>query len=211
MSRGIGQNMFYYIETMINNEDGKRTEEKKVYSNIDRKSYSNPILNYMESMLSYDEDEYNYFYRPSMVSFPPLPRRRSIVDLYLNNLLNVPSYRDVDILEQKMLDLALSESLNYYKTQEKKPNMKINIKTSKYIGENNESCTICSDDIENNQDIIELKCKHIFHPNCIEEWVMYKPECPVCRGEVDVIDTSNVKKEEEGEYTNDNTKTSDEK
>ena len=35
--------------------------------------------------------------------------------------------------------------------------------------------------IDENQDIIELDCKHKFHKNCIMEWVNeYDYKCPIC-------------------------------
>ena len=55
----------------------------------------------------------------------------------------------------------------------------ISIKIYKLIINYNKFCCICLDNIRYNG--IELKCNHIFHKNCIEEWKKYNNICPICR------------------------------
>ncbi|KAG0453099.1 hypothetical protein HPP92_025763 [Vanilla planifolia] len=47
--------------------------------------------------------------------------------------------------------------------------------------ESEEICTICQDDIHADKERTKLRCGHIFHFGCIEDWLMVKNECPVCR------------------------------
>ncbi|KAI8896393.1 hypothetical protein BC833DRAFT_597565 [Globomyces pollinis-pini] len=42
-------------------------------------------------------------------------------------------------------------------------------------------CPVCQDDFTENIDIIRLPCQHIFHPNCILDWLKLNGTCPVCR------------------------------
>jgi hypothetical protein len=42
-------------------------------------------------------------------------------------------------------------------------------------------CAICFEVIQNNQKIVELRCQHLFHPECSKDWVVEKKRCPVCR------------------------------
>jgi hypothetical protein len=51
-----------------------------------------------------------------------------------------------------------------------------------------ENCTICVSKYQIGENVTELNCKHIFHTECISEWVKYKSECPVCRQSIDTID-----------------------
>ena len=44
-----------------------------------------------------------------------------------------------------------------------------------------DSCVICINDFKRNETILKLHCNHIFHENCIEEWLQIKMECPICR------------------------------
>lgn len=52
------------------------------------------------------------------------------------------------------------------------------------------NCVICLDVINtqtvNDQELpSELKCHHVFHKECITEWLKFKHNCPTCRAEVD--------------------------
>jgi hypothetical protein len=44
-------------------------------------------------------------------------------------------------------------------------------------------CSICSDYIQINSNIIKLKCNHIFHEFCIKSWLLENYICPMCRNE----------------------------
>ena len=93
--------------------------------------------------------------------------------------------------EDIMFDIAVRESLNHYKTQEKKPNIKLDIKGTTVDSEmKDEICTICVSEYEVGDQITKTKCNHVFHTNCISEWVKYKTECPVCRKSIQTIDES---------------------
>ena len=45
--------------------------------------------------------------------------------------------------------------------------------------ENNE-CIICLDDMKIGDNIKILKCGHIYHHKCINDWFNVKKECPIC-------------------------------
>jgi hypothetical protein len=48
------------------------------------------------------------------------------------------------------------------------------------------SCTICTDEFEDDSKIQLLNCQHIYHHNCLTEWVKRKPDCPICRNPVKI-------------------------
>ena len=50
-----------------------------------------------------------------------------------------------------------------------------------YYGTNKEHCTICCDNINYSQIVRKLKCDHIFHYKCIDEWLETNTKCPNCR------------------------------
>lgn len=63
-----------------------------------------------------------------------------------------------------------------------------NIRSEKfknYIDNNNNGinyCSICLDKFNDNDDIKILECDHIYHFDCIKEWLLkYKNTCPICR------------------------------
>lgn len=46
------------------------------------------------------------------------------------------------------------------------------------------TCTICIDDLHENEHIIYLQCEHYFHKNCSEKWFEITKTCPNCRSNV---------------------------
>lgn len=48
--------------------------------------------------------------------------------------------------------------------------------------EENQGCSICTDDFEKGQDIRVLPCNHQFHPACVDPWLLdVSGTCPLCR------------------------------
>ena len=48
----------------------------------------------------------------------------------------------------------------------------------------NQECSICLVDFEDEDDYVDLKCKHVFHETCLKEWVVRKMDCPNCREKI---------------------------
>ena len=44
-----------------------------------------------------------------------------------------------------------------------------------------DECVICLENYESNKKITTLKCDHIFHYDCINEWFDTNQSCPLCR------------------------------
>ena len=49
-----------------------------------------------------------------------------------------------------------------------------------------EVCSICleelfPEDVENSNQVIELKCNHMFHKECLDPWVINNKCCPLCK------------------------------
>ncbi|KAL0819227.1 hypothetical protein ABMA28_008472 [Loxostege sticticalis] len=45
-------------------------------------------------------------------------------------------------------------------------------------------CTICSDLVNQAENIFATKCGHIFHYNCLAQWIERSKSCPQCRNKV---------------------------
>ena len=49
------------------------------------------------------------------------------------------------------------------------------------LNEENKKCIICLEDFKDNDNAIFLPCFHVFHNNCIREWLRNKDFCPLCK------------------------------
>ena len=47
-------------------------------------------------------------------------------------------------------------------------------------------CSICLDDFNSEKEVIFLDCKHIYHMECIIEWINKDASCPLCRKNIQV-------------------------
>lgn len=56
------------------------------------------------------------------------------------------------------------------------------------ISDKNTQCTVCMDNIDLNQTIVQTQCNHIFHSKCLDNWVKYKSDCPICRKKIPVLE-----------------------
>ncbi|CDW72129.1 ring finger protein 215 [Stylonychia lemnae] len=47
-----------------------------------------------------------------------------------------------------------------------------------------ESCCICLDDFKQDQIIRRLQCKHSFHKDCLDQWLVRCGSCPLCKNNI---------------------------
>jgi len=62
-----------------------------------------------------------------------------------------------------------------------------NLPITKYKKEKyseNFQCIICMEEFNEKEKVKLLPCGHIFHPNCIKEWLMKQKSCPFCKSEI---------------------------
>lgn len=108
--------------------------------------------------------------------------------LNMTNIMNGLFGSINDISEDRMMEIAQEESLEYYNTQEKKPDVKLDIDESvvtDIIRDTN--CAICISSFIVGEIITKLECNHVLHTNCVAEWVKYKSECPICRQSIKTV------------------------
>jgi Ring finger domain len=42
-------------------------------------------------------------------------------------------------------------------------------------------CVLCMYEIEEGEEMRDLRCKHLFHKRCLDRWLVKKLTCPLCR------------------------------
>eukprot|EP00927_Polykrikos_kofoidii_P086149 TRINITY_DN9572_c0_g1_i2.p1 TRINITY_DN9572_c0_g1~~TRINITY_DN9572_c0_g1_i2.p1 ORF type:complete len:369 (+),score=64.25 TRINITY_DN9572_c0_g1_i2:205-1311(+) len=64
------------------------------------------------------------------------------------------------------------------------------IKVTAYDIEVNESteCAICLDELVVGQPALRIVCGHLYHEDCVKDWLKKSNECPVCRYELPIDD-----------------------
>ena len=51
---------------------------------------------------------------------------------------------------------------------------------------NSNHCIICQENFHQEDKVSALSCRHIFHQECVENWLLnYNSVCPICRREVE--------------------------
>jgi len=67
-----------------------------------------------------------------------------------------------------------------------KKRFKLNKKNIKEFKLNNEICVICQDDydINSNKKCYQLYCNHVFHKECLKEWLKNEMKCPLCNSSI---------------------------
>ncbi|KAH7441042.1 hypothetical protein KP509_03G023000 [Ceratopteris richardii] len=96
---------------------------------------------------------------------------------------------DIDSMSYEDL-LALEESIGNVCTGLEKDAISSCLKSKLYtinndLAPNQENselrCSICQVDFEEGNELGTLKCGHSHHVQCIEEWLMRKNQCPICK------------------------------
>lgn len=48
-----------------------------------------------------------------------------------------------------------------------------------------DKCTICLSEFEQEEDVRRLPCMHLFHVECVDQWLMHNKRCPICRVDIE--------------------------
>ena len=89
---------------------------------------------------------------------------------FLQNFLNIMNLQNPQNMEDVRATLGEDgeKEIKHYKLKEKLDG----------------TCSVCMMELEKDQEVSELKCKHVFHKDCIMKWLKdYNYKCPICRAE----------------------------
>ena len=54
------------------------------------------------------------------------------------------------------------------------------------ITDSHKECSVCLERFEDDNEIVLLNCRHIFHSQCIITWIGQHLTCPICRGRIEI-------------------------
>ncbi len=96
------------------------------------------------------------------------------------------------IVENQLYNQALLESREEYDNQEnvKNDSVKIKLKAVEYTSvkikeKRKKTCSICLDNFKTRANVYYLPCEHLYHKECLDEWVKYSAQCPCCRQNIE--------------------------
>lgn len=64
------------------------------------------------------------------------------------------------------------------------PNKTRSFQVSRFRSDETVSCTICMENLKKKEKVKTLPCMHIFHPGCIDEWLLRSNQCPICKFQI---------------------------
>jgi hypothetical protein len=112
----------------------------------------------------------------------------------LNDLLSSELKRllrrsmSLNILSQMLINpngvLNQMEDIKLILTKEELDKIPVNIykDIDTKLKEKNESCSVCREDYHDNDNVRTLCCGHIFHTDCVDNWLTnHSHKCPCCR------------------------------
>ena len=109
------------------------------------------------------------------------PPYQNIMTRSIEEILNytmIPNTIE-NMLDDMVYETVLIESLENNENT-KKPDQILKIKFTPFK-DGDKECSICMEKFKKNDMVTDIKCKHLFHKDCIMEWGKYKNECPNCR------------------------------
>ena len=147
------------------------------YSNIlfINMNYTNNLEQLNEPINDIDDD------MPPLVEATNNEQPTNIFPNILNILLGMPSLQNV-YFNQVLVPPNNNLSDVIITTDENSLN---NLSILKILKEQIEKCTICMEEMNEEDEYFDIECKHIFHKACLETYLKnYNHICPVCRKEI---------------------------
>lgn len=141
--------------------------------NYDHSRYRN--RHYNENNLNHSQNQLPlqfFFNMPTLVGNPFFSRRVNFFDRALQDLLQ------------------FEENFLYFNRGASKEIIDANTLAYSYIQlktkENEkEKCTICLCEYESEEHVRRLPCMHLFHLECIDQWLPANKRCPICRVDIE--------------------------
>ena len=99
----------------------------------------------------------------------------------INNFHDLLLETYLGMLEDRIFDLTLQESMEEDEELKRKDDVKVMLEKVKYNEEEPVECEICFENVNKGDTIYNLECYHKYHSDCLMEWMHYKQDCPVCR------------------------------
>ena len=154
----------HYINNINNNINNNNNIHNNYHNNYHNNIHNNNIMiirNINNNTIDYIDINFNNF----------LNERENEINEDLDNLYNMANNNFIGPIKNDLLNV-LPES---------------KIADINKLNEENKKCLICLEEYVNNDNVIYLPCFHIFHKNCIIQWIKNHAICPLCKININEI------------------------
>lgn len=164
-------------------EDNSNSQFSNLFNN-----YVTAVGNYFNN--SETENIPQFYFPPINISNDNNPNNNPLPQENLNIVFEYNMNDNVNINNSNLMSQLFTQIINNQNQQEDvnvtldEKDLK-SLKILKYNEDIPSSCSICLMDVEKGDEYYDIKCKHVFHKQCLEKWLEdYNYVCPVCRAEL---------------------------
>ncbi|KAI9090905.1 hypothetical protein K1719_028390 [Acacia pycnantha] len=115
------------------------------------------------------------------------------LNLYINGLYSShdEGQEMTEVDDGDNIDLAIDQSLQQLFMVPASKEAIASLKMFKVFDDEikvGERCNICLENVNHGEDLLAMPCEHIFHYNCLVEWLQISHICPLCRSHIPVVE-----------------------
>jgi hypothetical protein len=183
LSNQISENQNILNENNESKSEDIQFNNSNQISNNDNDNFSEEENIQDENLINDVMREVINDYRP-IETHVPLNQFNNLIDIIDNYIRNTEHLYINDVLPtlDNFNNIILNEDVKIILDKEEFDNLE-RIKYDK--SDKSLECLICLDAFEDKENLIKIKCNHIFHCNCIKNWLCEESnKCPVCRIEI---------------------------
>ncbi|CAD8168072.1 unnamed protein product [Paramecium octaurelia] len=103
---------------------------------------------------------------------------------FQNRLIQMQNNVDLDEMSYEQLQ-ELQEKMGFVSRGLVEHQIQVLLKQCTIQNQTNDCCTICLEDSGSPVEI-QLECGHVFHKECISEWLSREKHCPVCKRDIEL-------------------------
>jgi len=102
------------------------------------------------------------------------------------NIMNVliPPAAQADAVGDAVSQQELQQMQDFKRIVPDEELAKLQVVAFSELQTDEKNCSICLDEFLAESQLYTIPCKHLFHKECLTDWVAENYKCPVCRGEI---------------------------
>jgi hypothetical protein len=103
--------------------------------------------------------------------------------LQIMNVL-IPAAAQADAVGDAVSQQELQQMQDFKRIVPEEELAKLQVVAFSDLQTDEKNCSICLDEFLAESQLYAIPCKHLFHKECLADWVAENYKCPVCRGEI---------------------------